>query len=201
MPTPKYDPELGKQVLSLRRAGVPFDTIAERLNLTPETARAFFDVAISSYDPALSTALEVDRLDRLHLAVWPAAAGGDLNAVDRVLKISERRDQVTAKPAPNTHALEQAYDDAVATSTQVQPVDSALVEAGRQIAVRVDEAVANGQGQEVTKALYLLPHMVNVLRELLATPASRHAAGLVADQHKEGRLAQLRAVHSKERSG
>lgn len=184
--------ELAQKVLGLRRAGAQFDVIADRLDLTVTAAKALFDQAIAAYDPALTAALEADRLDRLHLAVWPAAQGGDLAAIDRVIKISERRDAVLTTPTPNDHALRKAYDASIASSSQVQPVDAALVEFGRTIADRVDEAVATGKGQEVTRALYLVPHAVNILREALATPASRHAAGLVVNEHKEGKLAALR---------
>lgn len=92
--------------------------------------------------------------------------------------------------------LRAAFDKSVA-STELQEVDEALIETGRQIADRVDLAVATGEGQEVTKALYLLPHLVNVLRELLATPASRHNAGLTQGDAKDGKLAQLRSLHGK----
>jgi hypothetical protein len=166
--------ELGQKVLGLRRAGAQFDVIAERLNLTPTAAKALFDKAIAAYDPELSSALEADRL-----------------------KISERREQVLVEPTPNDHALRKAYDASIASSAQVQPVDQSLIEFGRTIADRVDEAVATGKGQEVTKALYLVPHAVNILREALATPASRHAAGLAVNEHKDGRLATLRAVQGK----
>lgn len=193
--------ELAAKVLSARRAGASFDQIAERLNLTPKAAKALFDKAIGSYDPEYTRALEADRLDRLHLAVWPDAVQGDLNAVDRVLRISERRDKVLAVPKENDHALRKAFDASAATSTQLQDVDAGLLEAGRKIADRVDEAVATGEGQEVTKALYLLPHMVNVLREMLATPASRNAAKLAAPKDEGGKLAQLRAVHSTKKTG
>lgn len=193
--------ELAAQVLNLRRAGAGFDVIAERLNITPRAAKAMFDKAIGTYDPEYTTALEADRLDRLHLGVWPAAVQGDLAAVDRVLKISERRDKVLAQPKPNDHALREAFDASAATSTQVQEVDAALLAAGRKIAERVDEAVASGEGQEITKALYLLPHMVNVLREMLATPASRNAARLAANTHEGGKLAQLRSVQGKRPTG
>jgi hypothetical protein len=186
--------ELASKVLSARRAGASFDQIAERLNLTPKAAKALFDKAIGSYDPEYTRALEADRLDRLHLAVWPDAVQGDLNAVDRVLRISERRDKVLAVPKENDHALREAFDRSAATSTQLQ--DAGLLEAGRKIADRVDEAVATGEGQEVTKALYLLPHMVNVLREMLATPASRNAVKQAAPKDEGGKLAQLRAIHN-----
>ena len=187
--------QLAARVLNLRRAGAQFDTIAERLNLPENLVRELFDQALTTIDQDVRRALEVDRLDRLHMAVWQAAAAGDLAAVDRVLKISERREKVLNDPRDNDHALRDAFDASVHTSTQVQDVDSALVEAGRKIADRVDAAVASGDGYETTKALYLVPHMVNVLRELLATPASRHNAGLAGKAAKESKLAQLRSVH------
>lgn len=82
---------------------------------------------------------------------------------------------------------------------KAQPIDAALVEAGRQIAERVDVAIEHGEGQDVTKALYLVPHLVNILKELHATPAARHAAG-VAKETGGGKLAQLRAVQGGRRS-
>lgn len=193
---------LAAKVLAARRAGASFDQIAEHEGLTPKAAKALFDKAIGTYDPEYTKALEADRLDRLHLAVWPLAVQGDLGAVDRVLRISERRDKVLAEPTPNDHALRQAFDQSASTSADVTDVDAALLEAGRKIADRVDAAVASGEGQEVTKALYLVPHMVNVLREMLATPASRELAKKAATAAPEGsKLAQLRAVHGKRAAG
>lgn len=84
--------------------------------------------------------------------------------------------------------------DATADVCGLKPADQALIEAGRKIADRIDEATATGEGQEVTKALYLVPHMVNILREMLATPAARKAAGLNDGDQGGGRLAHLRSV-------
>jgi len=196
-----YDPEIAQRVLGLRRGGASFDTISQALNITPDTARAWFDVALGTVDVQVQQALEVDRLDRLHMAVWPKAQAGELDAVDRVLKISERRDKVLSDPAANDHTLRKAFDASAATSQHTQDVDAALIEAGRTIADRVDAAVASGDGIEATKALYLVPHMLNVLREMLATPASRNAAGVAATQAKGSRLAELRAIHANRATG
>jgi hypothetical protein len=195
----QYDPQLAHQVLGLRRAGIGFDTIADRFQLTPEEAKALFDTALSTYDLDVSIALEADRLDRLHTAIWPAAVNGDVAAVDRVLKISERRDRVVSTPRKNQHQLRQAFDESARTSEQLHEAwDSGLLEAGRKIADRVDEAVATGEGQEVTKALYLVPHMVNILREMLATPASRAAVKEDTPAPQvETKLSQLRAIHKR----
>lgn len=203
MTTPS-NAELANQVLGFRRAGVQFDVIADRLNMTPTAAKALFDQALAAHDPEFQRALETDRLDRLHAAVWPRALKGELDAVDRVLKLSERRERVSAVPKINERNLRNAFDRSASTSADLRDdVDAAIIEAGRKIADRVDEAVATGEGQEVTKALYLVPHMVNVLREMLATPASRSAAKLAAPSEpsaREGKLAQLRAIQGNKSS-
>ncbi len=84
-----------------------------------------------------------------------------------------------------------------ADAASTLPVDDALVEAGRTIARRVDEAVATAEGQEVTKALYLVPHLNNILREMLATPLSRKANGIEDGGESSGgsKLGKLRSVN------
>ena len=91
--------------------------------------------------------------------------------------------------------LRDAFDKTVKASHLIQPVDSALLEAGRKIADRVDEVTETGDGQEITKALYLVPHMMNILREMFATPASRKAAGLDDKETAGGKLALLRSAN------
>lgn len=92
--------------------------------------------------------------------------------------------------------LRSALDANVAANRQLVPeLDNALIEAGRKIADRIDEATATGEGQEVTKALYLLPHLMNILREMYATPKSRHEAGLGKEESGGSKLGKLRSVH------
>ena len=45
--------------------------------------------------------MEGARLDRLHQAVWDAAINGDCYAIDRVLKLMERRAKLFGLDAPN----------------------------------------------------------------------------------------------------
>lgn len=91
--------------------------------------------------------------------------------------------------------LRDAYDKTVAASKHIEPVDAALVAAGLKIVDRIDEATATGEGQEVTKALYLVPHVLNILREMHATPKARMDAGLEkAKEGGGGKLAQLQAL-------
>lgn len=91
--------------------------------------------------------------------------------------------------------LRKRYDEAVKASGLIEPTDAALVEAGRKLADQIEYASKNCTGQELTKALYLTPHLLNVLREMHATPASRIAAGIGEKESSGGKLAQLRAVH------
>ena len=91
--------------------------------------------------------------------------------------------------------LRDAFNASVDASG-LTPADAALAEAGRTIAGQIDDAVLNGSGQEVTKALYLTPHLVNILKEMLATPAARKSAGLSDKEAGGGKLAQLRSVQA-----
>lgn len=183
----KKDLERDARAYELWRGGVSFDGIAEQLRksqLAParwgaddaaEACRRQQDriPVVSAVEQRL---LEVDRLDRVQVAVWPKAVRGDLAAVKSYLDLSRERMKLRGEARPNTHALRDAFDKAVDSSELIGDVDAALVELGRTTAERIDAAVAAGEGQELTKALYLTPHVMNVLRELLATPAARAAA-------------------------
>lgn len=92
--------------------------------------------------------------------------------------------------------LRSAFDDSVESSSGLTPADAALVATGRTIADRVDEAVESGEGQEVTKALYLLPHLMNVLREMYATPKARFEAG-IGGEAARGKLAEVRSLRNR----
>lgn len=90
--------EKERQVLELRRAGVTFDEIATRVGYADRGA------AHKAYKRALARTLqqpaaeirelEADRLDRLLVAVWARALRGDLAAVDRVIRLMERRSRL-----------------------------------------------------------------------------------------------------------
>lgn len=92
--------------------------------------------------------------------------------------------------------LRDAYDATVKANAQLDTkVDAALVEAGRKIADEIDNAVENLTGQERTKALYLTPHLMNVLREMHATPKARTEAGIEKTKGGAGgKLAQLQSL-------
>ena len=93
----------------------------------------------------------------------------------------------------NDGSLRAAIDESIEASDQLLAVDAGLVAAARKVADRIDAAVETEDGAELTKALYLIPHVNNLLKEMLATPAARQAEGL----KKEGESAKavkLRAL-------
>lgn len=92
--------------------------------------------------------------------------------------------------------LRAAFDETVAASDLIEPVDKALVAAGAAVADQIDFAVENLSGQDVTKAMYLMPHLVNILRELMASPSARMQAKLGKGGESGGsKLGNLRSIH------
>jgi len=75
----------------------------------------------------------------------------------------------------------------------LKPSDQAAVDLALTYARRIDEALALADGQEVTKALYLGPHLLNTLRALGGAPAERKALG--SEEAVGGKLAQLRKIN------
>lgn len=86
--------ETERKTLELRRAGVSFPQIATQLQTPESTIRGAYKRAMTRtlIEPAADIRdLEADRLDRLQAAIWAKAMQGNLLAVDRVLRIMERR--------------------------------------------------------------------------------------------------------------
>ncbi len=125
-------------------------------------------------NPDTAREIEIERLDALYRQLYPAALQGDMKAVDQCLKIGEQRLRLLDAPQKTQNGLLKAYEDTVkALGKDVTERDEAVIHTGRMIAAQIDYAVTHGTGQEVTKALYLVPHLMNVLTTLGATPEAR----------------------------
>lgn len=68
--------------------------------------------------------------------------------------------------------MSEAFDATVEELT-TERVDTALIEAGRWVVRQIDAAANSGDPATEAKAVFMVPHLVNVLRELGATPATR----------------------------
>lgn len=96
--------ELQRQALELRKAGVSYAVIAEKVGYSgPSGAFRAVDSALKRtlQDPADEVRrLEIERLDAMLLGVWPRARSGDDEAIATVLRIMTRRAKLLGLDAP-----------------------------------------------------------------------------------------------------
>ena len=115
-----------QQALSLRRAGVPFETIAERVGYKDRrSAQRAVEKELedhSAEDVHIVRKMEVERLDALLLSMWRKAINGDGMAVERVLRIMERRSRLQGLDAPIRQQIEviseSVLDEEIAKLTE-----------------------------------------------------------------------------------
>ncbi|QEP42158.1 hypothetical protein D5085_02790 [Ectothiorhodospiraceae bacterium BW-2] len=93
-------------VLKLRLAGKTLAEIGQILGISTTTAHRHIKKTLAEYrnqqQETISelVTLELARLERLQVAIFIEAAEGNLKAIDRVLKIMERRAKLTGLDAP-----------------------------------------------------------------------------------------------------
>lgn len=90
--------------LELRKAGVTYEGIAKQLGYrSPEAAFQAVKAALKStlQEPAEGVReMELKRLDDMLLAMWPQVKSGNQGAIDRCLRIQERRSRLLGLDAP-----------------------------------------------------------------------------------------------------
>lgn len=102
-----YTAQRRTKAIALRMAGADWDTIADRLDYSSR-AHACKDLTralaanLAEMGRSVEELREVElmRLDRLQAALWAAAVGGDVRAVDSVLRIVDRRCKLLGLDAP-----------------------------------------------------------------------------------------------------
>lgn len=86
-----------REALELRKAGATYQQIADKLGISHAGAalcvsRAMEALRLDIKETAEQVLeLELDRLDSMLLGLWDAARRGNTAAIDRVLKIQDRR--------------------------------------------------------------------------------------------------------------
>lgn len=90
--------ERAKKALELRKKGMRYEAIAQQLgyssrgNAHKAVMKELNLLAKECLEEAAQVRdLELQRLDALYLKAWEAVEGGDLPAIDRCLRIMERR--------------------------------------------------------------------------------------------------------------
>ena len=93
------DAERAHEAHQLRLGGTPWPEVARAVGyinaqVAQMAVNAYLQKAVAeraTVDRQLALQLELDRLDALHAALWPAALRCDLRAVNLILQISDRR--------------------------------------------------------------------------------------------------------------
>jgi len=93
-----------KEALELRIAGVSYDAIATKLGYKSRSG-AFEAVKTALVQTLIEPAeelrnIEVLRLDKALKAIWSQVLGGNLPAVDRYIKVAQRRADLLGLDAP-----------------------------------------------------------------------------------------------------
>lgn len=129
--------ERRRKVQAMVLAGVPYDEIASTLGVARSTVQN--DVKrlmedwkkTAQYQIDEARIVELSRMDRLNVAVWRQAVNGDLMAVDKAVKISERRAKMLGLDAAQKMQLEVRIDNPLL----LQMVGKALVEVVKEFAL------------------------------------------------------------------
>ena len=85
------------KALAMRKQGCTYEEIAQALGITKSSAwrlvnrQLRMQARLAEEEAKVLLQLELERLDALQQAVWEQAMQGHLGAVDRVLRIMERR--------------------------------------------------------------------------------------------------------------
>ncbi len=197
------------QALKLLNAGWSVERIQKEMRF--RTLKSATDAILRAVRSGFTTTLaadefrakEVAMLEDLHQQIYPKALKGDSDMLDKVLKIADLRYKLRAEPDRADGKLLPAFEDMVENLTAA-PVDSTILQAGRELCKQIDFTLKHGTPFEVTKALYLMPHLVNILRELQATPSARgNLAGAIkeAGGGGAGNVDSLEAWKAEKRSG
>lgn len=104
--------------LALRRAGNSYRLIAEKLECSRSYAHKMVSEALEDAKAQVAAhaddlrSEEISRLDGMLSKLYPKAEEGDVQAIDRVLKIGERRARLLGLDAPIRTALQGGGEDA-----------------------------------------------------------------------------------------
>jgi hypothetical protein len=105
------------QALELRKAGASYRTIAERLGYA--SASGAHKAVASALKATLREpagevrTLELERLDAALLAIWRRVQNGDDRAIDRLLRIMERRARMLGLDATPATKVSFTIEDVV----------------------------------------------------------------------------------------
>jgi len=120
--------ERRKQAVLMRQAGATYEAIGEKLGISPQAAHKTVDKALTKTQRETSEAadkvrqIELSRLDAMQAALWLSAVKGNHGAVDRILRIMERRARYLGLDALDESANELQWQD-IAKRLGLEPAE------------------------------------------------------------------------------
>jgi hypothetical protein len=134
------------QALELRKAGASYDQIAAQLGYAQKSGahhavkRALSSVLKRRDETAEEMReLELERLDTIQLGIWAQARQGNFQAIDRILRVMERRAAMLGLDAPRRQELTGADGGPIEVD---QNVNYSIEERQQRIIAIVDAARA-----------------------------------------------------------
>lgn len=192
--------ERNSSALELKLAGASLERIKDHLKFrNVDEARSGIMEALDARgvirDPIEIRDLELARLDALTEKQWLKAMEGDPAAFDRIAKATELRVRLAGQSEDHKQPLLDAFNKTVDAlgGTVIDGVDDSVIEIGRRVAAQVDAASMSLDPGAVTKALFLVPHLMNVLTQLGATPEARKAVTGAAPSGKKNDLEEFKS--------
>ena len=118
------------KALQLRIGGATLDAIASTLGYA-QRANAMRDIdkaidSITRPDALSLVKVEMERLDAMQLSIWLKAKAGDFNAIDRLLKIMQRRAKLLGLDAPTRAEHTGANGGPIVTTQFAEMTDEEL---------------------------------------------------------------------------
>ena len=147
--------ERAKQALELRKGGASFPEIARALGYS--AAAGAYQAVMSALRKTLKEpaeevrTLEVARLDAMLLALWAQVKQGNQGAIDKALKVEERRAKLLGLDAPNKVAPtdpsgEREYGDPLTDDERIRRTAALLAYVAGDDTAPAGHQSANGEG-------------------------------------------------------
>jgi hypothetical protein len=111
--------ERQRKALDYRIGGLTFQAIGEKLGVSKQAAIKLVEKALAELSAEVEKSadklreIETARLDTVQAAIWGDVLKGDVQAVDRYIKISARRAALWGMDSPTKINLNELSDDEI----------------------------------------------------------------------------------------
>jgi hypothetical protein len=119
-----------QEVVKLRRGGLPWDLIGERVGLSASGAHRAFErslVRVVKEDVDAIRQVETERLDLAQSAIWGKVLQGDNASIQSLIRIMERRAKLLGLDQPTRIQAEVITYDANSIESELARIYSATL--------------------------------------------------------------------------